>query len=172
MEAERAHLALLCSYKTGIEELPNAARSFMNVPIYKEYKYRHIVHLGRVIKLKYFLPLKQKWQVMKGDLGFGQSAIVPLLEEELNSLRQCEVVTWPEIEKIVEKARCGKFINRSALHKLIDMVVINDFLFGSGLAGDRSLIFLKPEREINFVQWKDQIMQNSFLAVPHNYESI
>jgi asparagine synthetase B (glutamine-hydrolysing) len=155
LESERAHLALLCDYKTGIEKIPNAARSFANVSIYKEYRYSQIVHFGRLMRSKILLPFQQKWQKIKGELGFGQSAMVPLMEEELNSLRQCEALNWPEIEKIVERARCGKFVNRSALNKLIDIVVINDFLFGSGLTGDRSLIFLKPEREINFVQWKD-----------------
>lgn len=154
LESERAHLALLCDYKTGLEKIPNAARSFANVSIYKEYRYSQIVHFGRLMRSRILL-FRQKWKKVKGELGYGQSAMVPLMEEELNSLRQCEALNWPEIEKIIKRARCGKFVNRSALNKLIDMVVINDFLFGSGLTGDRSLIFLKPEREINFVQWKD-----------------
>ena len=70
MEGEKAHIELLRSYNTGIEQFPNAARRFAGVPLDKEYKYRHFVHLGRALRF-YFLPINQKWRETKGRLGFG-----------------------------------------------------------------------------------------------------
>src|SRR5262249_44954054 len=47
LHAEQASLALLCDYQTGLERLPSAALHF-NLPIYQEYRYRHLLHLGPV----------------------------------------------------------------------------------------------------------------------------
>jgi hypothetical protein len=153
LKGERAHLALLCDYKTGLENLPNAARGFAGVPIRKEYYYRHIVHLGRLFRARFMLPFKQKKQELKRVLGFGQSALVPLMEEEIINLKNCGLFNWKGLQFVIERARRGTFLNKSALHGLINVIVIHDFLFGSGLSGERSLKYLESEREIHFVPW-------------------
>ncbi len=153
LDGIRAHLALLCDYKTGIENLPSANRSiFTKLPIYKEYNYRHIVHLSRFAKQKIMLPLQQKWQETKGSFGFGRSRLDQYMGEELCRLKQYELFNWPEIQNLIERAEHGTFVNRSALASLVNVAVIDDFLFGSGFSGDRALRLIKPFSQINFVR--------------------
>ncbi len=149
----QAHLSVLCDYKTGLENLPSANRStFAAVPIYKEYNYRHIVHWSRFAKRKITLPLQQKWQETKAACGFGRSVLYMNLRSELQRLKEYELFNWPEIQNLIEQAENGRFVNRSAMNRLVSVAVIDDFLFGSGLSGDCALRFLKPLRHINFVR--------------------
>ena len=149
MEGEKAHIELLRSYNTGIEQFPNAARRFAGVPLDKEYKYRRFVHLGRALRF-YFSPINQKWRETKGRLGLGAKENFPLLEEEINSFKDCEIFNWSEVNKIFDQAKSGTFVNRNAYHKLMYLLMINDLMFGNGFTGNRSLKFLKTERKICF----------------------
>lgn len=151
LDGERAHRALLCDYKTGLENLPYAGRSFAGVPIYKEYHYRHVIHFGRVLRQKAVLPWRRKWQETKGTWGFGRNTLNPKNEAELRRLEQCSLFQWPEVQNLVERARRGAFVNLNALRCLINAPVIDDFLFGSGFSDDHALQFLEPLREIHFV---------------------
>jgi len=150
LNAERAHLALLCDYKTGLENLPSSTHNLVSVPIYKEYRYRHLVHLARIVRQQFVLPLRTKWQERKGMWGFGHSILNPLRAAELRRLDHCQLFNWLEVQHLIERARRGAFVNRNALECLINAVVIDDFLFGSGLSGDRALKFLKTPQEIHF----------------------
>lgn len=152
LKGERAHLSLLSNYKMGLENIPNAARWITRVPIYKEYRYRHIFHAGRVLRSNIALPLLSKLQMLKGHLGLRQNGSIPLLNEETIHLKKCGLFNWNEVQSIIEKAEQGKFVNRDALHSLINTVIVHDFLFGSGLRDERSLRFLQPERKIYFIQ--------------------
>ena len=152
LDGERAHCALLCDYKTGLENLPYAGRSFAGIPIYKEYHYRHAIHFGRVIRQKVVLPLRRKWQETKGIWGFGRNILNPAHEAELRRLEQCPLFHWPAVQNLVERAKCGAFVNPNAIRHLINAPVIHDFLFGSGFSDDHALQFLEPLREIHFVR--------------------
>ena len=148
------HRALLVDYKTGLEELPYAGRRFAGVPIYKEYRYRYIIHFGRILRWKVVLPLQQKWQETKGTYGFGKNTLRLLcafpLDTELQKLEHCHLFNRG-IQTLIERARRGAFVNINALERLINVVVIDDFLFGPGLSGDRALKFLKTSQEIHCV---------------------
>ncbi len=152
LDGVRAHLALLSDYKSGLENLPSANRTLVSVPIYKEYNYRHLVHWSRYVLQKYVLPAQQKWKETKGTFGFGRSILYSNLGKELCRLKQYELFNWPEIQNLIEQAENGRFVNRSAMNRLVGVAVIDDFLFGSGLSGDRALRILKPLRHINFVR--------------------
>ena len=152
LKGERAHLSLLSSYDKGLEDLPNAARGFTGVPIYKEYRYRHIVHAGRVLRSNIALPLMSRLQLIKGFFGLGRNGSVPQLNEETVYLKKCGLFDWKEVQRIIERAKQGRFLNRGALHSLINAVIVHDFLLGAGLHGERSLRFLKPENEIHFTK--------------------
>jgi hypothetical protein len=151
LNAERAHLALLCDYKTGLENLPSVARGFAGVPIYKEYRYRSIIQAGRIVRQKVVLPLRQKWQERKGRWGFGHGILNAGMEEELRNLEKYQLFNWPEVQNLLSQASRGAFVNRNALRHLINVPVIDDFLFGSGFSGDHALRFLKPVRDIQFI---------------------
>jgi hypothetical protein len=151
LDAERAHLELLCDYKTGVENLPSASRAFARFPIYKEYQYRHLIHWGRVARRRLVSPVRQTWHVTKGALGLGQNILNARNEAELQRLEQCQLFHWPEVRNLIERAKLGTFANRDAIVYLINASVIDEFLFGPGLSGDRRLRFLEPLREIQFV---------------------
>src|SRR5262249_17686371 len=74
IHAERAPLAFLSDYKTGLENLPAAARHF-GMPIYKEYRYRHLIQSVRFVKDRILDPAQSKWRESKGALGFGRSVL-------------------------------------------------------------------------------------------------
>jgi hypothetical protein len=152
LKGERAHLSLLSNYNKGLENLPNAARWITRVPISQEYRYHHIFHAGRVLRSNIALPLFSKLQMLKGHLGLRQNGSIPLLNEETIHLKKCGLFNWKEVQSIIEKAEQGKFVNRNALHSLINTVIVHDFLFGSGLRDERSLRFLQPVRKIHFNQ--------------------
>ncbi len=151
VHAEQAPLALLCNYETGLEKLRAAANHF-SMPIHKEYRHRHIIQLGRLVKDSLLLPLQQKWQETKGTLGLGRSVLYSDWEADLSRVKDCQLFNGPEVKNIIGQARRGAFVNRNAIDRLIDAVVIDDFLFGPGLSGDRALRFLEPLREIHFTR--------------------
>lgn len=98
------------------------------------------------------IPLRQKWQEVKGTLGFGRNVLDLQLEREMRRLEQYHLFNWPEIRNLIERAKHGTFVDRNAMGRLINAAVIDDFLFGSGFSGDRALQFLKPFRQIRFVR--------------------
>jgi NH3-dependent NAD+ synthetase len=152
LNAERAHLALLCDYRTGLENLPSVARGFAGVPIYKEYRYRSIIHAGRIVRQKIVLPLRRKWQETKGHWGCGHSVLHARIEAELRSLERYQLFDWSAVQNLLSQASRGAFVNRDALRHLINVPVIDDFLFGSGFSGDQALRFLEPVRDIQFIR--------------------
>jgi len=159
LNAERAHLALLCDYKTGLENLPSPARSFIGIPIHQEYRYRHFIHCIRVMRQKFALPLHTRWEEKRGTWGFGRSALNPLREAELYRLKHCQLFHWPEVNTIIEEARRGAFVNRNAMNRLISIAVVHDFLFNDGFSAGCQLQFLESSREI-VLQPVDDTNQN------------
>jgi hypothetical protein len=147
IQAERAPLALLCSYKTGLEKLPSAAYH-LGMSISKEFRYRHILHWGRVVKKRYVQPLQHGWRESKGKRGFGRNALTSRLAAELPRLKDSQLFHWPAIQSLIERTSSGAFINSHALERLLTAAVIDDFLFGSGFSGEQALRFLEPCREI------------------------
>jgi Asparagine synthase len=153
VHAERAPLALLSSYNSGLENLPSPAFPF-DIPIYQSYQYRHFLHLGRVVRARFLWSLQKKWQESKGEWGFGQSALNAMTSTELRNLQHCRLFHWPEVQALIEKAARGAFVNKPALHSLISAGVVNDFLFGPGFSGDRALRLLESSRDLHFVYSK------------------
>ena len=127
IHAERAPLELLCSYKTGLELLPSASHHF-GMPIMQEFRYRHLLHWGRVVQTRYVEPFMQVWRESKGTWGFGRNALTPWIEAELLRLKDYEVFHWPAVQSLIERARSGVFLSQSALRKLIRVAIIDDFL--------------------------------------------
>jgi hypothetical protein len=148
LKGDRAHLALLCNYKTGLENLPSAS-NHLGLSIRKQYRYRSIIRLGVMANERLVSPLRQRWHKARGTVGVGQSALRPEKEAELRRFKQHDLFNWPEIQSLMEGARRGIFTNQAAIRRLINPAVVDDFLFGSGFAGDRALQFLKPTREIH-----------------------
>jgi hypothetical protein len=149
VEAEQASLALLSDYKTGLEKLPSAANHF-DLPIHQEYRYRHLIHLGLVLKEMWW-PWSGRWQATKARLGLGRKVLSPTREGELRRLQHSELFQGPEVKNILQSARRGTFVNTDSINLMINAGVIDDFLFGQGFAGDRSLSFLETSREISFL---------------------
>jgi hypothetical protein len=135
LKADRAHLALLSDYKLGLEKVRAAASHFM--PIYNEYRYRHIIHLGRVAHQRLFMPLRTKWEETKGVAGFGGNILYSHWKPEVQQLRHCDLFNWSEVQTYLERARSGRFVNRNAIACLIKALIINDFLF----SGERPIKF-------------------------------
>jgi Asparagine synthase len=150
LKGERAHIALLCDYKTGLENIPSAQRNFSGMPIYKEYRYRDLIHLGRIVRQRLISPLTTKWRETKGTFGFGQNGLNSMLEAELPKLKGCSLFNWPEMENLIERARRGTFLHREAMHRLVSTKVIDDFLFESGSSKDTLLHLRECPREITF----------------------
>jgi Asparagine synthase len=150
VHAEQASIALLCSYKTGLEKLPSPALRF-GMPMDKAYRYRHILHGGRILRDHVVHPLKRKWRETKGAWGFGRSVLSAVRQTELPRLKQCRLFEWPEVKSLIDKAERGSFSNISALHVLINAGIMEEFLFGAGLSGSRALRFMKSTREVRFV---------------------
>jgi hypothetical protein len=140
----------MCSYKTGLEKLPSAAYHF-RMSISKEFRYRHVLHWGRVVKKRCVQPLQHAWRESKGKRGFGRNALTPRLEAELPRLKDCQLFHWPALQALIERASSGAFINSHALEQLLTAAVIDAFLFGSGFSGERALHCLEPSREISNV---------------------
>ena len=149
LHAEQAPLALLSAYKTGLEKLPPAARQF-SLPMNKGYRYRRLIHFGHVLQERLW-PLQQKWQETKGRLGWGHSVLNAMREAELHRLQNCELFNAPAVSKILDRARSGTFFNRDAINRMINAGILNEFLFGPGFMGKRSLSFLEPSREVRFL---------------------
>jgi hypothetical protein len=55
---------------------------------------------------------------------------------------------WTETRKVIDDARRGRFLNRNALNRLINAALIDDFLFGQGLTGERALRFVESPRAV------------------------
>ena len=51
---------------------------------------------------------------------------------------------------MTEQARRGIFANNNAISRLIDAMIIDDFLFNNDLPREYALRFLEPVREIHF----------------------
>jgi hypothetical protein len=151
VHGEQASIALLCSYKTGLEKLPSPALRF-GMPMARTYRYRHILHAGRVMRDNLVHPLKRKWRETKGAWGFGRSVLNPIRQSELLRLDQCPLFHWPEVRSLINKAARGSFVNIPALHTLISAGIVDEFLFGAGLSGSRSLRFIESTREVQLVR--------------------
>jgi hypothetical protein len=149
---ERAHIGLLSSYKLGLEKVPSAQRRFAGLPISAEYRYRNIIHLGRVVRQKLIVPLKTKSTVIKGLLGLGKSSLSLARAEALRRLQSCDLFNWPEVNKVIGRAERGVFVNVNALNRLINAHVLDDFLFRSASSKEAGLHFLKSPRDISFVE--------------------
>jgi hypothetical protein len=147
IHAERAPLQLLCSYKIGLERLPSASHHF-GMSIMQEFRYRHLLHWGRVVQTRCIEPCTQVWQKSKGTWGFGSNTLTPWIEAELRRLQDYQVFHWPAVQSLIERARSGVFRSQSALRKLINVAIIDDFLFGPGFSGERALSFLESSREV------------------------
>jgi hypothetical protein len=147
IHAERAPLELLCSYKTGLERLPSASHHF-GMSIMQEFRYRHLLHWGRVVQTRCVEPFRQVWQERKGTRRFGRNTLTPWLDAELLRLKDYQVFHWPAVQSLIERARSGVSLNQSALRKLINVAIIDAFLFGPGFSGKRALSFCEPWREV------------------------
>jgi Asparagine synthase len=151
VHAEQASIALLCSYKTGLEKLPSPALRF-GMAMDQAYRYRHILHGGRILRDNLVHPLKQKWHEAKGAWGFGRSVLSPVRQAELPRLEQCRLFHWPEVKNLIDRAARGSFANIPALNVLINAGIVDEFLFGAGLSGSRALRFMKSTREVQLVR--------------------
>jgi len=160
LHGELAPLGLLSDYKLGLEQLPAAAGHF-GMPIHQEYRYRQVLRLGRRIKEELVDPLKTRWVETKGVWGFGRSAILSHWELDLDRLKDCHLFNQVVLSKTIEQARGGAFVNGNAISRLIDAVVIDDFLFGSGLSGDRGLQFLESTHDLQLIHSKDDSLAKS-----------
>ena len=151
VHGEQASIALLCSYKTGLEKLPSPAVRF-GMPMDKAYRYRHILHGGRILRDNLVHPFERKWREIKGAWGLGRSALSPVRKAELPRLEQCPLFHWPEVKNLIDKAARGTFVNVSALNVLINAGIVEEFLFGAGLSGPRALRFMKSTRDVRFLR--------------------
>jgi hypothetical protein len=118
----------------------------------KAYRYRHLLHAGRILRDNVVHPLKRKWRETKGSWGFGRSVLTAVRQTELPRLEQCRLFHWPEVKSLIGQAARGSFSNIPALHALINAGIIDEFLFGAGLSGSRSLRFMKSTREVQLVR--------------------
>lgn len=151
LDGEQAHLALLESYGTGLENLPSAQRRFVGVPLKHEYRLRHAIHLGRVLRSKFVLPLQNKFKELRGLIGCQRFQINGPLESEINKLKQCPVVNWNAVEKLVSNVEHRTFWNINALRQLANVQVIHSFLFEDGLCEVGALEMLPSTRTIHCI---------------------
>jgi hypothetical protein len=119
--------------------------------ISKEFRYRHVLHWGRVVKKRCVQPLQHAWRESKGKRGSGRNALTPRLEAELPRLQDCQLFHWPAVQALIERASSGAFINSHALEQLLTAAVIDAFLCGSGFSAERAPHCLEPSREISNV---------------------
>ena len=160
LHGELAPLGLLADYKLGLEQLPAAAGHF-GMPIYQEYRYRQILRLGRRVKEELLDPLKKRWAETKGALGFGRNVIYSHWEPDLERLKHCQLFNQSVLQDTIDQARRGAFINRDAVDRLVDAVVIDDFLFGPGFSGERALRLLEPMHDLRLAHFtSDSLAKN------------
>ncbi|MGH8057644.1 MAG: asparagine synthase-related protein [Candidatus Entotheonellia bacterium] len=152
LQADQAHLALLCDYRTGLEKLPSSAWRFPRLPISQQYRYRSLIQLGRIVRYRWVRPLQRAWEASQLPWGGRRSALNALRTTELERLQHYELFHWPEVQRILERARQGTFTNRNALNRLINVAVIDDVLFGSALSIVRPLPLLDVPRDLRFIQ--------------------
>jgi hypothetical protein len=152
LDSERAHISLLSSYNIGLEKLPSAARSFARIPICSEYRYRHLLHLGRITRQRLLTPARQKWQEAISARGFRRTIINPSFAAELRRLEYCPLFNWREIDNLIDLFSRGVFSNRSAMARLVNAAVVHDFLMGSGFSQSEDLQYLDPTRGIKLIR--------------------
>jgi hypothetical protein len=159
LEGERVHSALLESYGTGLENLPSAHARLIGLPLKHEYRLRHVIHLGRVLKANCLLPLQTKLQELRGLVGGEPCRIYGPLETELNKLKHCQVVNRNAVENLLNDVRRRRFWNMNALRQLANVQALQSFLFEGGMSETLELEMLPSTRAILFIPYQ-QTLQN------------
>jgi hypothetical protein len=67
------------------------------------------------------------------------------------------------LKNTIDQARRGTFVNRDAIDRLVDAVVIDDFLFGPGFSGERALRFLDPIHDLRLAHSTSDSLARNFL---------
>lgn len=138
---ERAHIALLSDYRSGLELLPNAARHQAGIPLGREYACRHLVRLARTLRRTVLLPLDRARQSLTGRSSRA-AWYQRIMKNETERLHSCGLFAPEQLQRVIAGAARGSFIPRNGLHSLLSAAVVHDVLFGGGLAGRRALRFI------------------------------
>ncbi len=161
LDGEQAHAALLESYGTGLEDLPSAHTRFVRLPLKYEYRIRHVIHLGRVLKAKGLLPLQTRFRELRGLFGGEPCQIYGPLESELKKLKHCPVVNWNAVEDLLNDYRGRKFWNMNALRQLANVQALHSFLFEREIPEARGLEMLPSTRNILVLPYRQPLQDGS-----------
>jgi hypothetical protein len=148
--AERTHLGVLLDYGIGLEQYAHADHRALGLPIYKEYKYRRVVDLGRIVNQKILGPWGRWAKEQLGSWGLSKVDPRPYWISELPLLKNYPQFDSAGITKLIEETRRGAFLNLNAVRQLFNVQVIQDLLFGKGLSNPGDVVFVQPQREVRF----------------------
>jgi len=151
LRGDRIYLDLLRNYKTGLENFPSAARSWTGLPIRKEYGYRHVIHYGRFIQQKLALPMQRQWQALKNAWRLEQNTSDLHRIAERFQLASCQVFRWPTVQYLIEQTGRGEVDYRASVNRLINVAIVDDFLFGPRSSIERPLRGLERPNNPNKV---------------------
>lgn len=151
---ERAHIALLCSYQTGLENIPSAAKAFLRIPLKHEFRARPLVNLGRAVRSAILRPARQ--QLRRWKYSFSPPGLTSAEEQIFDYLAHHAMFDAVGIRRLTERARQGRFSTAEILQQMRCATLLYDFLFGDGLPGSDQLKILKPVAELSWTTWPNR----------------
>lgn len=157
LNAERTHLGVLTGYGIGLERYPHADHLALGLPIHKEYTYRRLVDLGRIVNQKMLEPWGCWAKEQLGCWGLNKMNLQPYWMAELPLLKNYPQFDSAGMTKLIEQTRRGAFLNLNAVRQLFNVQVIQDFLFGKGLSNPGDVVFVQPHREVRFRNYEPRL---------------
>ncbi len=161
LHAEKTHIGVLSDYKIGLEKYPHADHSVLPMPILNEYKYRRLIDLGRMVNQKALKPLGHwargklfSWGVRTVDKEAYWMTELPLLKN------------YPQFDSagltnLIEEVMQGAFLNINAIRQLFNVQVIQDLLFGKGLAQPEDVAFVQTQREVRLRNYEPSVFSHN-----------
>ncbi len=151
IKCDRAHIELIKSYKTGIENFAHSARYSFKIPLGIEYKIYPVIQSLRVLKGKLIQQLLRNLHQLHSRLT--KKSNVPVLTKEILICKEkSEIFNWKEVCLLFERAEQGNYIKKEALKKIIEIQIIDDMIH---MRTDREkFIFLSSSlTDIEFVDY-------------------
>jgi hypothetical protein len=154
LDAEKTHLGVLRGYMMGLEHYPHADHWTFRLPILKEYKYRRLIDLGRMVNQTTLKPVRHWAKEKLYAWGVRTVDQQPYWLRELPLLKHYPQFDSAGLTELIEETKQGTFLNFNAIRQLFNVQVIHDLLFGKGLAHPEDVAFIQPQREVRFENYE------------------
>lgn len=147
---ERAHIDVLSSYASGLENISSNAKAFLRLPIKYEYAARHAIHAGRLARSWLIRPARQTLREWRRR---PVSSLPAPIETWFAKFAEHPIFDATGMGALAERARQGTFSTAGILQQMRCATMLYDLLIEGNFGVDHQPAVILMQSELDWIDW-------------------